>query len=622
MLAARPRKRAKLRHSEYYDLQGTFDTLYAKSKEGRMFNNLLPLISSEENIMLAYRSIKRNKGSGTCGMDPVTIEDIAILDAESYVEHIRQMLSWYTPRPVRRKEIPKQNGKLRPLGIPSIWDRLVQQCVLQVLEPVCEAKFHERSNGFRPNRSAEHAIAQCDQMINRRQLYFVVDIDIQGFFDNVSHTKLIQQLWTLGIRDKNLLCIIRKMLKAPIVFPDGHVEHPTSGTPQGGILSPLLSNVVLNELDWWVSSNWENAPTHTEYILSKNQKGVSSKGNTYRVLRKSRLKEMYIVRYADDFKIFCKTRSSADRTFIAVKQWLYDRLKLQISEEKSKVTNLKKQYTDFLGFRFKAVRKGKKTVVRSHVCEKAVARITDKLKAQAEEIARPKSGRSVFVELSRYNAMVMGEQNYYGIATKVCDDFHRIAFEVNRVLKNRLGKRLKKEGVTHNATFRERYGNSKQVRYIREKPLLPIGYVQYREAKWKKSTVNAYTPEGRAEIHKNLGIDTGILHQLMRTKEHKRSIEYLDNRLSLYCAQYGKCAISGKVLEYDEIRCHHKKPQNQGGRDEYKNLVIVHMDVHVLIHSTKISTIESYKGKFKLDSKALKKLNKLRELVGNEPIAA
>ncbi len=365
-------KQKKLRHSEYYDMQNCLDELYAKSKQGDVFTNLSEIISSEENIRLAYRNIKRNSGSETSGVDKLNIKDIEKLSAEKLVEIIQKKLRHYKPKPVRRVEIPKTNGKTRPLGIPAIIDRLVQQCILQVLEPICEAKFHERSNGFRPNRSAEHALAQCYKMIQQQNLHFVVDVDIKGFFDNVNHSKLIRQMWTLGIQDKQLICIVKEMLKAPVVMPDGSTQYPTKGTPQGGILSPLLANIVLNELDWWISSQWETMPTHKQYAATKCRNGTLSREYTYKILQKSSLKEMYVVRYADDFKIFCRKRSDADKVFIAVKQWLKDRLSLEISEEKSKVVNLKKRYSEFLGFKLKAVRKEGKFVVRSHMSDKAV----------------------------------------------------------------------------------------------------------------------------------------------------------------------------------------------------------------------------------------------------------
>lgn len=139
---------------------------------------------------------------------------------------------------------------MRPLGIPTIMDRLIQQCVLQVLEPICEAKFHDRSNGFRPNRGAENALAQVEKLIQVSNNHIVVDIDIKGFFDNVSYGKLLKQMWTLGIREKRLLSIISSMLKAEVAG----IGFPEQGTPQGGVISPLLSNIILNELDWWITS--------------------------------------------------------------------------------------------------------------------------------------------------------------------------------------------------------------------------------------------------------------------------------------------------------------------------------------------------------------------------------
>lgn len=168
MAAAKTAKKDRhLRHAEYYGLTEAFDDLYARSQAQAVFTNLMPLILSEENIRLAYRNIKRNTGSRTAGVDHLTMSYIEKLSSEEVVSKVRHKLAYYKPKPVRRVEIPKPNGKTRPLGIPAIWDRLVQQCILQVLEPICEAKFHDRSNGFRPNRSTEHAIAQAMRMIQR-----------------------------------------------------------------------------------------------------------------------------------------------------------------------------------------------------------------------------------------------------------------------------------------------------------------------------------------------------------------------------------------------------------------------------------------------------------------------
>ncbi len=617
-------KRKKLRHSEYYDLQDCFDKLYAKSKQGDVFTNLIEIISSEENIRLAYRNIKRNSGSQTSGVDRLNIKDIEKMPAEKLVEIIQRKFRYYKPKAVRRVEIPKPNGKTRPLGIPTIVDRLVQQCILQVLEPICEAKFHERSNGFRPNRSAEHALAQCCRMIQIQNLHYVVDVDIKGFFDNVNHSKLIRQMWTLGIRDKQLICIIKEMLKAPVILPDGSTQYPTKGTPQGGILSPLLANIVLNELDWWISSQWENMPTHKQFKIPHCLNGTENRGCLYNIFKnKTTLKEMFMVRYADDFKIFCRKRSDADKVFIAVKQWLKDRLSLDISEEKSKVVNLKKHYSEFLGFKLKAVRKGGKFVVRSHMSDKSVKRETEKLKEQIKAIEFCKDVDDEIRQIKQYNAMVVGIHNYYRYATAINLDCMAIQFQLNTVLYNRLKARIKKQGVVSRKYIAEHYGASKMLRYISGEPLCPIGYVQTKNPMYKKKKICKYTAEGREEIHRNLKFDETVmtvLHLLARAYLPNRSVEYMDNRVSLYAAQYGKCAVTGKVLWIDEIHCHHKKPISQGGTDEYKNLIIVHIDVHKLIHATKPETIQAYLDKIKPDKSQLDKINKLRMLAGNPAI--
>uniref|UniRef100_UPI003FEEAAF8 group II intron reverse transcriptase/maturase n=1 Tax=Candidatus Ventrimonas sp. TaxID=3048889 RepID=UPI003FEEAAF8 len=620
------KKKAKLRHAEYYDFQKVQDKLYADSQNGRIFKHLIEIIVLPENIRLAYRNIKANHGSKTAGTDGRTIKDLENLPDEKLVALVQRKLGWYEPQSVLRVEIPKSSDptKKRPLGIPTILDRLIQQCVLQVLEPICEAKFHDHSFGFRPNRSQEHAIALVYKNIQLSHYYYVVDIDIKGFFDNVNHGKLLKQMWTMGIRDKKLLSIISAMLKAEVAG----IGFPEKGTPQGGIISPLLSNIVLNELDWWIASQWENFPTRKKYATGTNYNGTENKGNKYKMLRDyTKLKEVTCVRYADDFKLFAKSYRQAEKLFYAVEGWLKGRLGLAISPEKSKIVNLRETYSEFLGLRIKATNHGgsnsSKYVVESHIREKSLDKIKSDMKRLIHDIEFPGHGkRAEHAAVTRFNSYVIGVHNYYSMATFICHDFHELAFSVHKSLNARLKKRLKtakevkkrKLGYVIPDYIKERYGNSEQLKFVRGYALAPIGYVKHRNPMLKRCITNSYTPEGREAVHKMLGksIDTGIMHYLMRNPIPYRTAAYNDNRISLYCAQYGKCAVTGRKLEIKEIHCHHKLPKYLGGTDEYKNLVIISEDVHRLIHATSPETIRKYLEKLKLDPKQLKKLEKLR----------
>lgn len=612
----------RLRHNEYYDMQQTFDNLYSYSKNNNNFYHLMEIILQEDNIKLAFRNIKKNHGSQTAGTDRKTIRDIEKLPVEEFIKIIRNKLKWYKPKPVRRVEIPKPNGNTRPLGIPTIIDRIIQQCILQVLEPICEAHFHERNNGFRPNRSTEHAISQCYRMIQQYNLYYVVDIDIKSFFDNVNHSKLIKQLWTLGVRDKQLLCIIKEMLKAPIILPNNEIFYPTKGTPQGGILSPLLSNIVLNELDWWITSQWEEMKTRKEYKEKISKNGNKQHGARNSDLKRTtKLKEVYIVRYADDFKLFCRKRKDAEKIFIATQNWLKERLKLDISEEKSKIVNLKNAYSEFLGFKIKATPRRNKYVALSHMSDKAIKRETEKLKEQLKKIAKPHDENNRGLAINLYNLMVWGIHNYYRYATKIYDDCDEIQYNISTVLESRhgLGNNLQKKGVL-TPYIKKQYGESKRLRYINGKPICPIGHVKPYFPVYKKSSICNYTKEGRIEIHKKLGFNTSIMLQMMKQKLPNKSIEYMDNRISLFAGQKGKCAVTGIELDINNIHCHHKVPVKNGGTDKYENLIIIHKYIHILIHATTQETINKYLSMIEINEKSMIKLNKLRKKANNYTI--
>ena len=614
----KPLKKQKIRNAEYYDMQTAFDKLYADSVSGRQFRNLVELIQRPENIMLAYRNLRKNSGSKTAGVDKKTISDLNKWSDKKLVNHVQRKLDWYVPNAVRRVEIPKDNGKKRPLGIPTIMDRLIQQCILQVLEPICEAKFFKRSNGFRPTHSAENAIAQAERMIQNIGCYYVIDIDIHGFFDNVNHGKLLKQMWALGIRDKKLLSIISAMLKAEVAG----IGFPEKGTPQGGIISPLLSNIVLNELDWWVASQWEEMPTKRNYVHRIYANGTPDKSNTIRALRSyTKLKECYLVRYADDFKIFCKKHSDAVKLFEATKQWLWERLGLEISPEKSKIVNVKRHYSEFLGFKLKVREKGKKPdgskryVIEAHVRDKALKKIRARSKEIIGQIRRTYDPKMEYRLIQKYNSYLIGIHNYYCIATHVNLDIHEIAFDVKKSLYNRLKHRLQRTGSISNRYIQEKYGRSREVRYLNGHAVVPIAYVQHRVPMDRKNRVNPYTPEGRTEIHKNLtGLNLAVMNHLMNTPAGQQSVEYNDNRIALYVAQKGKCAVSGIALDANQVDCHHKKPLSLGGDDSYQNLIIVSDAVHILIHSSSERTIKKYLNDLQLNSKQLAKLNNLRKL--------
>lgn len=621
-----------LRHAEYYGMQETFDELYAESKNGKIFTDLMSKIMSRENILLAYRNIKSNVGSKTAGTDKLTIKDIGKLTSDEVVAKVKYILTeskhGYRPKPVRRKNIPKpyDTTKMRPLGIPCIWDRLIQQCIKQILEPICEAKFSKNSYGFRPGRSVENAISHTYRHLQLSKLHYVIEFDIKGFFDNVNHSKLIRQIWAMGIRDKQLIFILRRILTAPVKMPDGKIIQPTKGTPQGGIISPLLANIVLNELDNWVESQWEKNPVTKNYKTQINSKGLPNKGHAYRAMRKTKLKEMYLVRYADDFRIFCRTKSQAEKVKIAVTQWLKERLKLEISPEKTRVVNVKRQYANFLGFKIKLHEKSKKQVVKSRISDKNFKQACRKLKTQAKRICKPKGNSSEIIEIRLFNLMVIGMQNYYKIATHISADCRILEWQIMKILHNRLNRqgdcRLKRSGRALTEFEKKTFGDSKMLRYVAgsNEPIYPIGYVQTKNPMSIKHNSCNYTIEGRKELHTNLSINKELLIRLMKTSA-KSSNELTDNRLSLFSAQDGKCAVTSvKFTSDDEIHCHHIIPQCKNGTDDYKNLILVTKPVHKLIHAIKAETIEKYCFLLNLNKKQLAKINLLRKTAGLQEI--
>ncbi|WP_420915689.1 group II intron reverse transcriptase/maturase [Enterococcus raffinosus] len=595
-----PRLNTKIRYWEYYDLQETFDQLFTQSRNGKKFYQLYELIISENNILLAYRTIKANKGSSTPGTDSFTIDNYKEMNQAEFIHLILSHLENYKPKSIKRVIIPKPNGEKRPLGIPCMIDRMIQQMFKQILEPICEAKFYEHSYGFRPLRSAKHALGRIMYLINISKMHYAVDIDIKGFFDNVNHRLLIKQLWNIGICDKQVLAILSKSLKSPIQGEG----IPSKGTIQGGIISPLLSNVVLNDLDHWVSKQWHTFETKYPYT-----KGY----NKFRALRDTNLKQGYIVRYADDFKIMTNDYPTALKWFHAVKLYLKDRLKLDISNEKSKIVNLRKCKSEFLGFAICVKQKGKKWVCNSRISNKKKDQIKEEIKQRIKDIQKSPTAQNALL----FNALVLGVHNYFRYATHINLDLNRMNYVLSFTTYNRLSNcSTRCYPNKASPTYKKFYSTTMKTYKVAGVYLYPLCDVSTKTIYGFNTEDTPFTPFGRQRLeHKSLqSLVFQELRKLMESKIPNRTVEYLDSRISRYSMKSGKCEITKQFLPAKAVHCHHYLPKSLGGDDKFDNLRIIHKDIHLLIHTTNKMIIDHYVHELKLVPEQIAKINLYRKM--------
>jgi RNA-directed DNA polymerase len=327
-------------------------------------NRLMEEVCERENVKEALRRVKANKGSA--GIDGMTVGGIADYLKQHWPAVREQLLNGtYEPKPVRRVEIPKPDGGVRKLGIPTVLDRLIQQAVMQVLQRQWDRTFSDHSYGFRPGRSAHQAVAQAQQYIAEGHGW-CVDLDLEKFFDRVNHDKLMGQI-AKRVEDKRLLKLIRAFLNAG-VMENGLVSPSVEGTPQGGPLSPLLSNLVLDELD----------------------RELEHRGHRF-------------VRYADDSNIYVRSERAGQRVMESITRFITQTLKLKVNEAKSAVA--RPQERKFLGFSFTAGPEVKRVIA-----PKAV----DRFKQRIREITRRAKGVSMEATMEELAPYMRGWRSYFG----------------------------------------------------------------------------------------------------------------------------------------------------------------------------------------------------------------
>ncbi len=618
------------------ELRDIQDEFYKIAREEFMkqeligFKNLKEIAFCEANIITAIHKLKANKGSQTAGVDKEVIrEDILEQDYREIIRKVQQAVEQYLPKPIRRVYIPKAGTtELRPLGIACIIDRIIQECIRNTIEPILEPQFFDHSYGFRPLRDAHQAYERVNFIIHETGYHWIIEGDISRFFDTVNHNILLGALYHLGIQDLRILQMIKSMLNTGIM---DEIYRNDIGTPQGGIISPLLANVYLNKFDNFVIREWEEKKLKnvSRYNQSGKDKGRKS-GKIRSTLRQKapNMKPAYLVRYADDWVVLTNSIENAKKLKRRISIFLKTRLKLELSEKKTKITNVMKKSIRFLGFEIRA-RLGKSRtglITQGKPDRKHFSQKVSELKENIHEFKKASNIGQLIHKINLYNCKVQGILNYYKVASSINIVAHKVSYQLDWIALKALRKKgtakwIPAKEVRNLIQIHSRYKSV--IAAIRYKDYW-IGATSLKFGKWeagkrKNPQETIYSPEGRELYLKRTGRKRGLNRKDLTLSEkyseviyNKRTgnsnlynFEFFMNRGYAYNVDKGKCRVCNKAIEeYEEVETHHISitlPADKINR--VKNLATVHSVCHRMIHSlTDLCNILSRKVRNKIQS--------------------
>lgn len=543
------------------ELRTLLDELYQQSKkaidagERPAFKGLLEIMSAETTIVTAIHNIKSNHGSDTPGVDNKSMKrDYLQKPYEWVINDIKGAFEKFEAQKVKRKYIDKPGKKeKRPLGIPTIRDRIVQECMRIVLEPIMEAQFFMHSYGFRPMRDTAMALERLNFITFHTGYYWFVEGDISKCFDHIDHARLLRRLYHMGIKDKRVLQIIKMMLKAGVLY---ECEVNEEGTMQGGIISPLLANVYLDIMDEWITKQWEYKRTDNKFVQDSAKR---------RALKRTNLVPGFLVRYADDFVIITDSRAHAEFWKASLQEFLEKEMKLTLSKEKTLITDVRRKRACFLGYEFKVV-KGKGEhgyVTRTRPDEERLKKKVDAITDDIKKIPRDTSREKLVDEINRINSRIRGVVQYYQCCTWVSVSMDKYGRKIQWAARRRLqqygGKWIPANQTQNLPRIHQSY--RMKLPSVKYKDIYigftSLTFCQWQETRGKNPKETPYTEEGRdinfrrtkkKRIHARLDdlySDNVSVAVLKGKWGHLNNFEFVMNRAYALNRDRLKCRVCG-----------------------------------------------------------------------------